>query len=554
MFCYQCQETARNIGCDFHGMCGKDPQLAALQDYLLYALKGLSILNVYARAHGVTTDASTDLFVAEGLFATLTNVNFDPQRLCDLIRDTFRRRDAQLAQLQASGVSLANLPAAATVTPPAEDDVEAYASAGEAIAPHANSQTDPDVLSLRELLTYGLKGLAAYCDHAYILNHSDPQLLAFLQEGLAATLDDTLGADQLVGLSLRCGTLGAQAMALLDEANTSRFGHPEPTSVSTGVRQGQPGILVSGHDLLDLYELLEQTAGTGIQVYTHGEMLPAHAYPAFKAFPHLAGNYGGAWWGQQRDFTAFNGPILMTTNCIQAPRPSYEKRLFTTGVVGWEGQPHIADRQPGQQKDFSPLIEMAKQCLPPLELENGHVMTGFAHKTVVDAAGTVLEAIHSGAIRRFVVMAGCDGRQNERSYYTDVARALPQDAVILTAGCAKYRYNKLDLGTVGGLPRVLDAGQCNDSYSLVVIAQKLAEAVGAAHINDLPISFDISWYEQKAVLVLLALLALGVKGIRLGPTLPAFLSPNVAALLVKTFDIKPIGTPAEDIAAMMAGR
>jgi hydroxylamine reductase len=283
-------------------------------------------------------------------------------------------------------------------------------------------------------------------------------------------------------------------------------------------------------------------------------MLPAHAYPAFKAFPHLAGNYGGAWWEQQRDFAAFNGPILMTTNCIQAPRSSYEKRLFTTGVVGWEGQPHIADRQPGRQKDFSPLIERAKQCLPPLELENGHVMTGFAHKTVVDAAGTVLDAIHSGAIRRFVVMAGCDGRQPERSYYTDVARALPPDTMILTAGCAKYRYNKLDLGTIGGLPRVLDAGQCNDSYSLVVIAQKLAEAVGAAHINDLPISFDISWYEQKAVLVLLALLALGVKGIRLGPTLPAFLTPNVANLLVKTFDIKPIGTPAEDIAAMMAGR
>jgi hydroxylamine reductase len=554
MFCYQCQETAHNTGCVTRGICGKNAQVAALQDYLLYALKGFSALNRYASAQGVKGDASTDLFVAEGLFATLTNVNFDPQSLYRLARETFHRRDVMLKQLQAAGVALTSLPAPATAMPPAQDDVASYVRAGEAIAPHANTQTDPDVLSLRELLTYGLKGLAAYCDHAYILSHADPQLLAFLQEGLAATLDDALSADQLVALSMRCGTLGAQAMALLDEANTGRFGNPEPTSVSTGVRADQPGILVSGHDLLDLYELLEQTAGTGILVYTHGEMLPAHAYPAFKAFPHLAGNYGGAWWEQQRDFAAFNGPILMTTNCIQAPRQSYQSRLFTTGIVGWEGQPHIADRQPGRQKDFSPLIEMARQCLPPLELENGHVMTGFAHKTVVDAAGTVLEAIRSGAIRRFVVMAGCDGRQSERSYYTDVARALPQDAMILTAGCAKYRYNKLDLGMIGGLPRVLDAGQCNDSYSLVVIAQKLAEAVGAAHINDLPISFDISWYEQKAVLVLLALLALGVKGIRLGPTLPAFLSPNVAALLVKTFDIKPIGTPEQDIAAMMEGR
>ena len=557
MFCNQCQETAGNIGCDFQGICGKDPQAAALQDYLLYALKGLSTLGLRARAQGIAGDASMNLFVAEGLFATLTNVNFDPQRLYDLTRETFRRRDALMAQLQAGGasrgVALAGLPTAATDIPPAEDDLEAYVSAGEASAPHADAQVDPDVLSLRELLTYGLKGLAAYCDHAYILDHTDAQLLAFLQEGLAATLDDSLGADQLVALAMRCGQLGAQAMALLDKANTSRFGHPEPTWVSTGVRQGQPGILISGHDLLDLYELLEQTAGTGIQVYTHGEMLPAHAYPVFKAFPHLAGNYGGAWWGQQRDFAAFNGPILMTTNCIQAPRPSYQGRLFTTGVVGWEGIPHIADRRPGQQKDFSAIIELAKRSLPPLELENGRIPIGFAHKTVVDAAETVLGAIRSGAIRRFVVMAGCDGRQRERSYYTDVARALPPDTMILTAGCAKYRYNKLDLGTIGGLPRVLDAGQCNDSYSLVVIAQKLAEAVGAAHINDLPISFDISWYEQKAVLVLLALLSMGVKGIRLGPTLPAFLSPNVAGLLVRTFDIKPISTPAEDVAAMMAG-
>ena len=550
MFCYQCQETARNIGCDSRGICGKDPRVAALQDYLLFALKGLSSAGVRAHAHGLS-DASTDLFVAEALFATLTNVNFDSQRLYDFIRETYRRRDGLLERLREAGVSLANLPEIALQT--SEADLDAYVRAGAAVAPHANAQTDPDVLSLRELLTYGLKGLAAYCDHASILGHTNTDLMAFLQEGLAATIDDRLGADQLVALALRCGQLGATAMALLDEANTTRFGHPEPTWVATGVRAGQPGILASGHDLLDLYELLEQTAGTGVLVYTHGELLPAHAYPAFKAFPHLAGNYGGAWWEQQREFAAFNGPILMTTNCIQAPRPSYQGRIFTTGVVGWEGIPHIADRLPGQQKDFSAIIELAKTCLPPLPLESGRIPIGFAHKTVLGAAETVLEAVRSGAIQRFVVMAGCDGRQGERAYYTNVARGLPENTLILTAGCAKYRYNKLDLGTIGGLPRVLDAGQCNDSYSLVVVAQKLAEAVGVAHINDLPISFDISWYEQKAVLVLLALLSMGVKGIRLGPTLPAFLSPNVASLLVRTFDIKPIGTPAADIEAMMIG-
>jgi hydroxylamine reductase len=556
MFCNQCQETAGNIGCDFHGICGKDSQTAALQDYLLYALKGLSVASVRARTLSIPADASNDLFVAEALFATLTNVNFDPQRIYDLTRETFRRRDALLEQLQSAGVDIIGLaPAELRATSqPAEGDLKDYAQAGEDVALHADTQIDPDVLSLRELLTYGLKGLAAYCDHAAILGHIDAQLFGFLQEGLAAMLDDSLGKDQLVTLAMRCGQLGAQAMALLDEANTSRFGHPTPTQVATGVRPGQPGILVSGHDLLDLYELLEQTAGAGVLVYTHGEMLPAHAYPAFKAFPHLAGNYGGAWWEQQRDFAAFNGPILMTTNCLQAPRPSYQDRIFTTGVVGWEGVHHVAGRQPGRQKDFGPMIEMAKKCLPPLELENGHVMTGFAHQAVLGVADAVLDAVRSGAIRRFVVMAGCDGRQGERAYYTDVARALPPDAMILTAGCAKYRYNKLDLGTIGGLPRVLDAGQCNDSYSLVVIAQKLAKAVGAAHINDLPISFDISWYEQKAVLVLLALLSMGVKGIRLGPTLPAFLSPNVASLLVRAFDIKPISTPAKDVAAMMAGR
>jgi hydroxylamine reductase len=551
MFCYQCQETARNTGCDTRGICGKDPRVSALQDYLLYALKGLSVAGVLARARGIT-DVATDLFVAEALFTTLTNVNFDEQRIHTLTRETFRHRDDLLARLRADGDTLTGLPAAATC--PSAGDVEAYVRAGMAHSPHAGAQVDPDVQSLRELLTYGLKGLGAYCDHAYILDQQDGALLAFLQEGLAATIDDGMGVDQLVGLALRCGQHGATAMALLDEANTGRFGHPEPTWVDMGVRKGQPGILVSGHDLLDLYELLEQTAGTGVLVYTHGEMLPAHAYPAFKAFPHLAGNYGGAWWEQQREFAAFGGPILMTTNCIQTPRASYQGRLFTTGLAGWEGIPHVANRVPGGRKDFSALIALAQTCTPPQELETGRIPIGFARNTVLGAADMVLNAVKEGAIKRFVVMAGCDGRQAERSYYTDVAQALPQDTLILTAGCAKYRYNKLDLGTLGGLPRVLDAGQCNDSYSLVVVAQKLAEAAGVAHINDLPISFDISWYEQKAVLVLLTLLSMGVKGIRLGPTLPAFLSPNVAALLVKTFDIKPIGTPAEDVAAMMAGR
>lgn len=551
MFCYQCQETSHNIACEIRGMCGKDPRVAALQDYLLFTLRGLSAVGVQARARGVA-DPATDRFVAAALFATLTNVNFDPQRIYDLARESLRRRDELLGQLRAAGLPPADLPGAATHA--LAGDLEDCVRAGQRLAPNAGPQTDPDVLSLRELLTYGLKGLAAYCDHAALLDYASADLLAFLQEGLAATIDERLGADELVALALGCGQRGVTAMALLDEANTSRFGHPEPTWVPTGVREGQPGILISGHDLLDLYELLEQTAGTGVLVYTHGEMLPAHAYPAFKDFPHLAGNYGGAWWDQQREFATFGGPILMTTNCIQAPRPSYQGRIFTTGMVGWEGLPHIPDRQPGGQKNFGPIIELAKSCAPPLELESGRIPVGFAHKTVLDAADAVLGAVRSGAIRRFVVMAGCDGRHHERAYYTEVARALPQDTLILTAGCAKYRYNKLDLGTIGGLPRVLDAGQCNDSYSLVVVAQKLAEAVGAAHINDLPISYDISWYEQKAVLVLLSLLSLGVKGIRLGPTLPAFLSPNVADLLVRTFDIKPIGTPAEDIEAMLAGR
>ncbi|MBM3148944.1 MAG: hydroxylamine reductase, partial [Chloroflexi bacterium] len=396
------------------------------------------------------------------------------------------------------------------------------------------------------------KGLAAYTDHAYILGHYNDDLLAFLQKALVATADEDASADDLVDMVLKCGEMGVQAMALLDQANTSTYGHPEPTQVNVGVREG-PAILISGHDLRDLDELLQQTEGAGVNVYTHGEMLPANAYPAFKKYPHFVGNYGGSWWDQQKEFEKFGGAILMTTNCLVKPKESYRDRIFTTGLVGWPGVPHIPDRQDGWQKDFGPVIAKALESGSPQELEEGTIPIGFAHAAVLSVADEVVEAVQSGAIKRFVVMAGCDGRHKTRQYYTEVARSLPHDAVILTAGCAKYRYNKLHLGDVNGIPRILDAGQCNDSYSLVVIAQKLAEAFGLSDINDLPVSYDIAWYEQKAVIVLLALLSLGVKNIRLGPTLPAFISPNVLKVLVEKFDIKPITTIEEDLAAMMAG-
>ncbi|NTW02117.1 MAG: hydroxylamine reductase [Oscillochloris sp.] len=555
MFCYQCQETTKNAGCVIRGICGKDDRLANLQDYLLYALKGLAAVAVRGQESGVI-DPATDLFMAQALFATLTNVNFDHERIYSLTKEAFAHRDALRTRVHtaryATGLKCTSpLPEAAHCS--ADGDIDAYAALGAAHSPNSNPHPDVDIQSMRELLIYGLKGLAAYCDHAYVLDHGNPDLLAFIHQGLAATLDDSRSLNDLIGLSMRCGELGVSAMALLDGANTGHFGHPEPTQVTLGVRPGAPGILISGHDLRDLYDLLRQTEGTGIMVYTHGEMLPGHAYPVLKALSHLAGNYGGAWWDQQRDFAAFNGPILMTTNCLQTPRESYKHRIFTTGMVGFDGMSHIGDRTPGGQKDFSPLIELAMASQPPLELETGSILVGFARKAVLDNAGAVLDAVQSGAIKRFVVMAGCDGRHKEREYYTEVAEKLPQDTIILTAGCAKYRYNKLNLGSIGGLPRVLDAGQCNDSYSLVAVAQALASAVGAEHINDLPISYDIAWYEQKAVLVLLSLLYLGVKGIRLGPTLPAFLSPNVTAFLVENFAIKGIGTADADVAAMMAG-
>jgi hydroxylamine reductase len=550
MFCYQCEEAAKGTGCTTRGVCGKNAEVAALQDLLLWVLKGLSYYGVKGRAAGVV-DVETDLFTAEALFATITNVNFDPDRFVGLVQKAIDVRDQLAGQLPAGAV--AETPPAMATWRPQTSDTEELIGKGLGVGILADEDENEDLRSLRELLTYGLKGLAAYTDHAYVLERSNDQLLAFLQEGLLATEDDSLSADELVGLVLKCGEMGVQAMALLDEANTGTYGHPEPTQVNLGVRTG-PAILVSGHDLRDLDELLQQTEGTGVNVYTHGEMLPTNAYPAFKKHDHLVGNYGGSWWRQRDEFDSFNGAILMTTNCIVTPRESYEDRLFTTGQAGWPGCTHIADRADGEQKDFRAVIEKALTLDGPEALEEGTIPIGFAHTTVLSVADKVVEAVQSGAIKRFVVMAGCDGRRRERDYYTEIARQLPEDHVILTAGCAKYRYNKLDLGDIGGIPRVLDAGQCNDSYSLVVIAQKLAEAFGVEDINELPISYDIAWYEQKAVIVLLALLYLGVKHIRLGPRLPAFLSPNVVDVLVQNFDIMPIATVEEDVAAIAAGQ
>jgi len=546
MFCYQCQETNKNQGCTVRGVCGKTPDVASLQDLLIWLLKGLSFCGVQAREQGVS-DSEADLFVAQALFTTITNANFDPERLAVLIRKAIELRDRLKAQVEMAGV----LPEMATWVPET-GDLEEMIQKGSTVGVMADPSLDEDVRSLRELLTYGLKGLAAYIDHAYILGHQNGALLHFLQEGLLATADAEVSAGDLVGMVLKCGGMGVQAMALLDQANTGTYGNPEPTQVNIGVREG-PAILISGHDLRDLDDLLQQTDGSGVNVYTHGEMLPANAYPALKKYPHLVGNYGGSWWHQQKEFEKFGGAILMTTNCIVKPKDSYKDRIFTTGLAGWPGVTHIADRQDGKQKDFGPVIAKALESDSPQPLEEGTIPIGFAHATVLGVADKVVEAVKSGAIKRFVVMAGCDGRHKSRQYYTDLAERLPDDSIILTAGCAKYRYNKLDLGDIGGIPRILDAGQCNDSYSLVVVAQKLAEAFELDDINDLPIAYDIGWYEQKAVIVLLALLSLGVKHIRLGPTLPAFISPGVLSVLVENFDIKPTTTVEEDLAAIVAG-
>jgi hydroxylamine reductase len=534
MFCYQCQETAGCSGCTKSGVCGKRPETAALQDLLIWTTKGLSAVTTQLRREGKTVDASVNHLITENLFTTITNVNFDDDTIRARIEATLETK-ALLAQL----ADCSALPEAALWNGTTDK------FAAKAVTVGVLSTENEDIRSLRELITYGLKGLAAYTSHANVLLKENEEIDAFLQRALAATLDDSLSAEELTALALETGSYGVQGMALLDEANTSAYGNPEITTVDLSVGT-RPGILVSGHDLRDLEMLLEQTVNTGIDVYTHSEMLPAHYYPAFKKYEHFKGNYGNAWWKQKEEFEAFNGPILMTTNCIVPPKDSYKNRIYTTGAVRYPGCPHI-DGVIGETKDFSLLIEQAKHCAPPTELEQGTIVGGFAHAQVLALADQIVDAVKSGAIKKFVVMAGCDGRAKSRSYYSDFAQALPKDTVILTAGCAKYKYNKLNLGDINGIPRVLDAGQCNDSYSLAVIALKLKEVFGLDDINDLPIIYNISWYEQKAVIVLLALLSLGVKNIHLGPTLPAFLSPNVAALLVENFGIAGIDTVENDM-------
>lgn len=537
MFCYQCQETAQGRGCTVAGVCGKNAEVAAMQDLLIYVTKGLSAVTTALREQGVSIDASVNHLVTMNLFTTITNANFDEDSIRARITETLRVNEELSAKLEKKD----QLPQAALWRGNEEQYLEMAAS--DAVGVLATA--DEDIRSLRELITYGLKGLAAYSKHANALLKDNEEIDAFIQSALAKTLDDSLTVDDLVALTLECGKFGVDGMALLDAANTDAYGNPEITKVDIGVRKN-PGILVSGHDLKDLEQLLEQTKGTGVDVYTHSEMLPAHYYPAFKKYDHFAGNYGNAWWKQKAEFTTFNGPILMTTNCIVPPADSYKDRLWTTGAAGYPGCRHI-DGAYGETKDFSAIIEQAKTCPAPQEIESGQIVGGFAHEQVFALADKIVEAVKSGAIRKFVVMAGCDGRMKSREYYHEFAERLPKDVVILTAGCAKYKYNKLNLGDINGIPRVLDAGQCNDSYSLALIALKLKEIFGLDDVNDLPIVYNIAWYEQKAVIVLLALLYLGVKNIHLGPTLPAFLSPNVANVLVKNFGIAGIGSVDDDL-------
>lgn len=526
MFCFQCQETAGNKGCMFGGVCGKKPETANLQDLLIYVTKGLSEITTRLRSEGKEIPAAIDRLITTNLFMTITNANFDDDRFIGRINATLSSRDELFEQLHDdTGLS----DAASWQYRTAEERTLKADKVG------VLDTGNEDLRSLRELTLYGLKGMAAYNKHANVLGYADTAIDAFLQKALAKTLDDSLSTDDLTSLVLETGSFGVKVMALLDTANTSTYGNPEITKVELGVRNN-PAILISGHDLRDLEMLLEQTANTGVDVYTHSEMLPAHYYPAFKKYPHFAGNYGNAWWKQKEEFEAFNGPILLTTNCLVPPKESYKDRIYTTGSVGFSGCKHI-DGEIGEIKDFSAIIEHAKKCPPPTQLESGELVGGFAHHQVLALADKVVDAVKSGAIKKFVVMAGCDGRSPARNYYTDFAKALPQDTVILTAGCAKYKYNKLPLGDIGGIPRVLDAGQCNDSYSLALIALKLKEVFGLNDINQLPIVYNIAWYEQKAVIVLLALLSLGVKNIHLGPTLPAFLSPNVAKVLIENFGI-----------------
>lgn len=538
MFCYQCQEAAKGTGCEIKGVCGKAPETAALQDLLLHTAKGVSLVREAFKAAGKPSDKA-DYYVMESLFVTITNANFDDENISKRIEEGLALREEMKAELPEQ-----NWHEAASWKADRNDFSLQAKSVGVLRTPNE------DVRSLRELLTYGVKGMAAYAHHAEVLNYKSSGVFDFMHKALIATLDDTLSGEELTALVLECGQYGVEVMALLDQANTESYGHPEVTEVNIGTRNN-PGILISGHDLKDMEDLLKQTEGTGVDVYTHSEMLPANYYPAFKKYEHFVGNYGNAWWKQDREFASFNGPVLMTTNCITPPKASYKERIYTTGAAGFAGVKHIAPGADGK-KDFSAIVAHAKQCAAPTEIESGKIVGGFAHHQVMQLADKVVDAVKTGAIKQFFVMAGCDGRMKGRDYYTQFADALPKDTVILTAGCAKYRYNKLPLGDIGGIPRVLDAGQCNDSYSLAVIALKLKEVFELNDINELPIAYNIAWYEQKAVIVLLALLHLGVKNIHLGPTLPAFLSPNVAQVLINTFGIGGIDNVDSDLKMFMA--
>ncbi len=543
MFCYQCQETANCTGCTKFGVCGKSPELSNIQDLLIYVTKGLAEVTTKLRNEQKVVEPSVNHMITLNLFTTITNANFDTEVFYARIKETLRVKRAALLSLNSiSGLSAAALWDVDDRSVNYHELLDQKANAPEV---GVLATKDEDVRSLRELITYGLKGLAAYMKHANVLSYDDEAINIAMQEALASLVNDNLSVEELIALTLKTGEVGVSGMALLDKANTGTYGNPEITKVNIGVGKN-PGILVSGHDLKDLEALLKQTEGTGVDIYTHSEMLPAHYYPAFKKYSHFVGNYGNAWWKQNEEFESFQGAILMTTNCIVPPKASYQERLFTTGAAGYSGCKHIPGMN-GDEKDFSELIACAKQCPAPKEIETGEIIGGFAHNQVLQLADKVVDAVKSGAIKKFFVMAGCDGRSKSRNYYTDFAKALPNDTVILTAGCAKYKYNKLPLGDINGIPRVLDAGQCNDSYSLALIALKLKEAFALEDINDLPLAFNIAWYEQKAVIVLLSLLYLGVKNIHLGPTLPAFLSPNVANVLVNTFGIAGIGTVEDDI-------
>ena len=541
MFCYQCQEAAKGTGCTIKGVCGKTDQTSNLQDLLIYISKGVSVFANIANSHGLISKEA-DKFIIEALFMTITNANFDNEKITDKIEEGIKIRNRLKASILKKGLDIqANLPDCTYWEPQYKESIFT-----KSILVSILNNDDEDIRSLKELLVYGIKGMAAYADHALNLGHKNSEIYLFIHKGLAESTREDITVDELIGLVLECGKYGVDVMALLDKANTDNYGHPELSKVNLGVRNN-PAILISGHDLKDIEELLEQTQNTGVDVYTHSEMLPAHYYPAFKKYEHFVGNYGNAWWKQNEEFDSFNGPVLLTTNCLTPPKSSYIERVYTTGSAGFEGVKHIKDRKEGEAKDFSIIIEHAKKCPPPKEIESGEIVGGFAHNQVIKLADKVVEAVKNGAIKKFLVMAGCDGRMKGRDYYAKFAEKLPNDTIILTAGCAKFRYNKLQLGDIGGIPRVLDAGQCNDSYSLAVVALKLKEIFELNDINELPIAYNIAWYEQKAVIVLLALLHLGVKNIHLGPTLPAFLSPNVAKVLSDNFGISGITNVEEDI-------